>query len=83
MPIFSRIARWPRTALDWLCGGREDYRAFQRRRRTRAHRIRVGWCKVLWIGTGIAVLLNPALPFAMAIGLATTFLCFVILDESG
>ncbi|MGD2082267.1 MAG: hypothetical protein PVF91_04835 [Chromatiales bacterium] len=78
----TRIGRWPRALLDWLCGDREDYRAFQRRRRTRAYRVRLGWCKVLWIGSGVAVIVHPYLPFVVAIALATSFLCFAILDES-
>lgn len=74
---------WPRAALDWLCAGRADYRALQRRRTLPGHRRRIGRCKTLWIGAGLLMLLQPTIPVILLLGLPATFLCFALLDESG
>ncbi len=75
------VIRWPRKALDWLCGGRADYRAFQERRKSRSYRLRLGWCKSLWIGAGVVMIFNPAVSFVVPVVLAMAFLSFAVLDE--
>jgi hypothetical protein len=69
-------------ALDRLCEGRDDYRRFRRHRGTPRYRVRLGWCKNLWIGAGLAMLFNPALTFVGPLALALTCLSFALLDES-
>ena len=75
------VIRWPRAVLDWLCAGRSDYRAFQVRRRSRSYRLRLGWCKNLWIGAGVVTMINPTVSFAVPVVLAMVFLTFAVLDE--
>lgn len=72
----------PRALLDWLCAGRADYRAFQRRRGSRSYRRRLGWCKNLWICAAVAMTLNPTPVFVLSAGLVTAILSFVLLDET-
>ena len=72
----------PRALLDWLCAGRADYAAFQRRKRTPLYRARKRLCKNIWIGAGLLMLLHPTLPIIGAMGMLATFLSFAILDES-
>lgn len=72
----------PRAALDWLCAGRADYRAFQRRRSSPSYRRRLGWCKNLWICAAVAMLLNSSLAFVLSMGLVTALVSFVLLDET-
>ena len=72
----------PRAVLDWLCAGRADYRAFQRRRSSPAYRRRLGWCKSLWICAALAMLMNPSLAFVLPTALVTAILSFLLLDET-
>lgn len=74
--------RDPRALLDWLCAGRADYAAFQRRKRTPEYRARKRLCKNIWIGAGLLMVLQPTLPIIGTLGLLATFLSFAILDES-
>ncbi|MCB1877234.1 MAG: hypothetical protein KDH88_14770 [Chromatiales bacterium] len=55
---------------------------FHRRRFTRSYRVKRGWVRNLWTGSGLLMLVNPQLPFVLAVGLATIFLSFVLLDET-
>lgn len=77
------ITRWPRLVLDWLCAGREDYRAFQRRKATRAHRARQTLCLWIWLGAALLMLLCPGAACLLTLLLAATFLSFAVLDETG
>lgn len=72
----------PRALLDWLCAGRADYAAFQRRKNTPQYKARKRMCKNVWIGAGLLMLLNPVLPIIGALSLLATLLSFTILDES-
>lgn len=72
----------PRALLDWLCAGRQDYAAFQERKRSRLYVARKRVCKNIWIGAGVLMLLHPTLPVIGALSLLATLLSFTILDES-
>lgn len=54
----------------------------ERHRLSRKHQIKRSWVKSIWIAAGLLMLLNPVLPIALIIALPTTFLSFVILDET-
>ncbi len=82
MPIPSSLspARLARAALDWLCGGRADYRAFRERRATRSHKTRRGWCVWLWIAAGLVMIAYPRIDIIFVVMLVTTLVCFMLLD---
>lgn len=84
---FQGALRWlnglPRRSLDWLCAGRADYRAFQRRRQTRSYQIKRGHCKTLWILAGGVMIWHPTLPVIFICSLVTSLVCFALLDETG
>ncbi len=67
---------------DWARDRSPDRGHFHRRRFTLAHRAKRRLVRDLWLGSGCVMLLNPVLPFMLALGLATTFLAFTILDET-
>lgn len=52
------------------------------RRYTARYRRKQGIVKNLWIGSGLAMLVIGSLPTTFALALGTTFLSFVILDET-
>ncbi|MGD8497256.1 MAG: hypothetical protein PVG82_00020 [Chromatiales bacterium] len=81
-PADDRPDWGPRGMLDWLCAGRADYRAFQRRRGMPGYRRRLGWCKNLWICAAIAMALNPAPAFVFPTALVAALISFVLLDET-
>ncbi|MGB1271572.1 MAG: hypothetical protein ACPG5T_05830 [Endozoicomonas sp.] len=54
----------------------------ERPRRSRKHQIKRSWVKSIWIAAGLLMLLNPVLPITLIIALPTTFLSFMILDET-
>jgi len=66
----------------WLRQGRIDLDAMQQRRQTAAYRQRLQRAKVLWIGAGLCMALNPELPFILLVGLIATLLSFAMLDEA-
>ena len=74
------FTRWPRLVLDWLCGGRDDYREFRERKASETYRVRRSWCGYVWIGAGGLMLLYPAMPFVVSAALVATFLSLMILD---
>ena len=82
MPIPSSLspARLVRAALDWLCGGRADYRAFRERRATRSQKTRRGWCVWLWIAAGVVIIAYPRIDIIFVVTLVTTLVCFMLLD---
>ena len=66
----------------WTQNRTPDERHFYRRCFTRRYRKKKRIVRDIWLGAGCVMLLNPVLPFMLALGLATTFLAFVILDET-
>ncbi len=82
MPIPSSLspARLVRAALDWLCGGRADYRAFRERRAMRSHNTRRGWCVWLWIAAGLVMIAYPRIDIVFVVTLVTILVCFMLLD---
>ena len=59
-----------------------DPNHYHRRRFTAKYRRKQGIVKSLWISSGVVMLCFPVAPFVMGLGLFTTFLSFVILDET-
>ncbi|MCP5312247.1 MAG: hypothetical protein H6955_01735 [Chromatiaceae bacterium] len=54
-----------------------------RRRFTDGYRRKRGIVKNVWIASGVVMAVQGSLAIVMAIALGTTFLSFVILDETG
>lgn len=74
------VTHWPRRALDWLCAGREDYRAFQQRRRTRPYRANRSLCLAGWSVAAALLLLCNSTGCIVVIALTATLSCFAVLD---
>ena len=53
------------------------------RRHTAKYRRKQGICKNLWIGSGLIMCLSASLEVVIGLGLGTTFLSFMILDDTG
>jgi hypothetical protein len=85
MPVPSNFspARLARAALDWLCNGRPDYRAFRERRGTHGYQKRRGWCVWLWIAAGLLMIAFPGIEIIFMVSLGTTLVCFMLLDAMG
>lgn len=73
-------ASWMRRVLDWLCGGREDYRQFQRCKASRTHRAKRNVCLWIWIGAAMLILICPGAGCFITLLLAATFLSLAVLD---
>jgi hypothetical protein len=72
-----------RTLLPhWRDNGRADPTHPHRRRYTKRYRRKVDMVKSLWIGSGLIMLLCNSLALILGLALATTFLSFVVLDET-
>ena len=54
-----------------------------RRRYTFQYRRKREWVKNCWICGGVLALAIPAVSIVLALGLATTLLSFMLLDETG
>ena len=67
---------------DWAWNRVPEEGHFYRRCFTRRYRAKKRVVRDVWLGSGCIMLLNPALPFMLALGLATTLLSFMILDET-
>ncbi|EGV18098.1 hypothetical protein [Thiocapsa marina] len=80
-PLISQIAGWPQRVIDWLCSGRADYAAFQRRKATSAHRAGRTLCLLVWSGAAILMLLCPSPGCVATFVLIATFVSFTLLDE--
>ncbi|TVQ87589.1 MAG: hypothetical protein EA400_11090 [Chromatiaceae bacterium] len=76
----TRLCRWPRQALNWLCGGRADYRAFQARRASRAYRANRSLCLLVWGAAAALLLLCGGAGCLLLLLLTATLLCFALLD---
>jgi hypothetical protein len=59
-----------------------DHKHPHRRRYTARYRRRLGICKSIWIVSGLVMAVNPTPEILFTLGLGTTFLSFMILDES-
>lgn len=67
---------------EWIADRSPDRAHPHRRRFTAAYRRKQGIVKNVWIGIGVAMALQGSLAFILAAALGTTFLSFVILDET-
>jgi hypothetical protein len=67
---------------DWVRRRRNDPSHSHGRRFTPRYRKKKEIVRSVWIGSGLMMLVFPALPFIVALSLLTTFLSFVILDET-
>ena len=72
---------WARAIADWICSDREDYREFRKRRATAVHRNCRRICVWLWIFAGAVIAIWPEVAVIIGTVLATTFLCFALLDR--
>lgn len=79
-PLRNPLAAWPRRLLDWLCNGREDYRAFRRRRATRVYRANRMACLGVWSVSAGLMLVCGGGGCLVTLVLVATFLCFAMLD---
>lgn len=75
-----RILEW--FMPTWALSTCPDPNHCHGRRLTKTYRKKQGIVKNLWIASGLVMLAFPALPYLVAAGLFTTFLSFVILDET-
>ena len=67
---------------NWVWDGPPDETHYYRRCFTQRHRAKRRVVRDIWLGSGCVMLLYPVLSFMLALGLATTLLAFVILDET-
>ena len=67
---------------DWARNCAPDETHFYRRCFTRRYKAKRRVVRDVWLGSGCMMLLYPVLPFILALGLATTLLAFIILDET-
>lgn len=75
--------RWlPNPMPDWIDDRSPDDSHPHRRRFTAAYRRKRGMVKSLWIGSGLIMACLASLTVIAALLLGTTFLSFVILDET-
>jgi hypothetical protein len=77
----GRISDLHRRFFDWLCGGRPDYRAFQRRKSETRHRSARTICLWIWAGAAAAMLVCPGAGCVIGLLLGATFLSFAVLDR--
>lgn len=70
-----------RAGLDRLFGAHRDYLALQRREASPEYRARKRICRGSWIAAGSLMAVTAELSFIIGLALATTFLCFAVLDE--
>ena len=75
------IIEWPRRIVDWLCSGREDYQAFQRRKASRPYRARRKLCLWIWLGAACLMLVCPGGACVLTLLLVATLFSFAVLDD--
>jgi len=81
--MISRLRTLYETLMPhWARNRAPDGGHFYRRCFTRRYRAKRRIVRDVWLGSGCVMLLNPVLPFMLALGLATTLLAFAILDET-
>ncbi len=79
-PMHLRLGDWPRRALDWLCEGRSDYRAFKERRRSQAYRRNRAACLYTWALAAGLLLICGSAACLLSFALIATLICFTLLD---
>ncbi len=67
---------------DWVWDCTPDEGHFYGRCFTPRYRAKRRVVRDVWLGSLCIMFLHPVLPFMLALGLATTLLAFVILDET-
>lgn len=68
---------------DWAKGNCGDANHPHWRRYTASYRRKRGICKNIWICSGLLMCLQATPAVIIGLGLGTTFLSFMILDETG
>ncbi|MCB1724022.1 MAG: hypothetical protein KDJ39_10060 [Gammaproteobacteria bacterium] len=66
----------------WLNDESPDHKHPHRRRFTVAYRRKQGIVKNVWIASGLLMAIQGSLPLIATLTLGTTFLSFVLLDET-
>ena len=74
------IVEWPRRVVDWLCGDREAYQPFQRRKASRPYRARRRLCLWIWLGAACLLLVCPGGACVLIVLLVATLLSFAVLE---
>lgn len=80
MRLYERIRRW--VLPHWTANESPDRGHPHRRRFTRGYRRKRGIVKNLWIASGLVMAIQASPAIILALALGTTFLSFVILDET-
>jgi hypothetical protein len=68
---------------NWAKGRTADRHHPHWRRYTASYRRKRGICKNIWICSGLVMCLQATPEVIIGLGLGTTFLSFMILDETG
>lgn len=76
----SKIIVW--LLPDWALTATADPNHAHGRRFTRAYRRKQSIVKSMWIASGLVMLAFPLLPLIAGLSLFTTFMAFVVLDET-
>ena len=80
--MFELLRTWILPLSPRLFGEEPVLRQDQERRKTTKYKKKQGIVKTVWIAMGLLMLINPVPPFVAAVSLFTTFLSFIILDET-
>ena len=81
--MWKKLNNWVRFLLpSWQRSNVVDGKHFSHRRRTAAYIQKKRLVKDVWIVSGCIILTNPVMPFLVFMGFLTTFLSFMILDET-
>lgn len=67
---------------DHLRDRRPDPDSPHRRRFTRKYKRKQELVRKLWIGAGLVILANPTVAMLLIVALPTTFVAFIVLDET-
>jgi hypothetical protein len=76
----TRFLRW--RLPDWHALQQPDDRHPHRRRYTRRYRRKQQLVKGVWVASGLLILTKPVVNIAIAVVLASSFLSFMLLDET-
>lgn len=67
---------------EWALSPDADPTHSHRRRYTAIYKRKQNIVKNIWISAGLVMLALPAIPLVVALALFTTFISFVVLDET-